>query len=1176
MGHSIPGRGDMDNFYRYGAEQVSTPNDLNSELPPVQNFAFGGIANPVQRATLRPSDLAYLNKRQEQVDAYERERQAYNTALEKYQSEVYNPYKAQVDAYNAALQKYNTEIYEPYSQKFAEYEKAVNAWNEGPKDTDYSGPAAPEAPQAFSMEAPKDPQEFTMAAPTVPFNVDDVKAYQQSAAERAKRDAAGRAVAIDVVSNPEQFNFGSMSISNRFMAKGGPASVSDLSAINAFNASDEEDETINTNPVGTAQQMLSDLTGAGQDQTGAQEAPTRQTVKRVRATPSSSKGVKGMTLEYESLTKGDLGAMQDFKPKFKETDSARAQLEDLARQYQLKLAAVKNRSRGLAADTFGAPTLEGPTLTKSRLTRRRFAEGGEVKEEPSIFGVTDYAARVAKQMFPEQMGQDDQRDAARHMLAAGIVARKYGPQAAILLGKAHERMSNPKSFFNMLGVGQARYDYDVDMHNNRVGAELAARTKSQAELERLVRAMAEQATTKQTPGRPMVLSREQLEAIDEQNRRAATPPPEYRAKGSPKEGEVAEPTEAELEAASRPAFVTPKSGIGRKQSMTSGQANDAVLQGISELPYNLAGAFVDIPTMVMRPFGYSNPTPFLGSEYLKQKATELGIRPEPPKEPAARALYELGQVGSSLVNPAAATRSVVRGAQRVGQAAGEAARDFQQYNQQLTVPSASYAVRPTGSVTATKLIGGGSELGQIVDKGRREARAAVDAALANAPANSPVPSKTALEDRTALIQKFWDTKAKNYFERQFGTPDDPIADALKQGRIRGPLISEDLERGFPEFLLDALKEGKTRTRVGPTGVEETRFFPKYPEAHEEFTRRYDTGTGLRGMFFTNEPGLVSDKYSGSKSTLGTQRQQELTQRTAEALGAQGVRPELANPKIDLIARSEVNPENVTGSSTSRKMLDTLEPFMTSKALDDMMSPDQLAAITAVRKGEPLYDASFMSGPVAELLNTKSINRYLATLPDRELAKVRFEDVVIGANKLNERAQGFKALDKRIRAGKSVPAKVFEEGVSAPLLQIKEGPLEGFAFKRIEKSEATVPEGAYVGHSVGGYEMGGITYDVTKMKGFKAGDWRVYSLRDNRNRPVTTIEVKMVDENTPVVTQIKGNGRATGNVKPEKYDSAVLQFLKDYLKPAAIEEKDELLTPILQTYKDALGPSPRMK
>lgn len=1081
MAHSIPGRGDMDNFYRYGAEQVSTPNDLNSEQPPVQNFALGGVATTDEE--------------------YQQQLQAYNDEMSRWQEQEYGPYKEQLA----------------------------------------------QSGQGFS--------------PSMPLA----------------------------------------------MARGGEV---DLAAVNASNLADEQEETINTNPVGTAQQMLANLTGSGQEQTSYEATPTKQTVKRVRATPSGSKGVKGMTLEYESLTKGDLGAMQDFKPKFKETDSARAQLEDLARQYQLKLAAVKNRSRGLAADTFGAPTLEGPTLTKSRLTRRRFAEGGEVESRPEdqkVTGVNRLVDFIAQKLPPEAFPtagrtllesvqgkkepitegsfSRDELEVLRRLTSKDKGSVSYEDYSRLAQQMRDEGQKNVDSTASLFSLGSplgnvrntlGRFTYARDPRGNVVIVDkydFNPPDQSQTQEARTAdygvfgpyNLIREYAGQKLPPGKGRDV-------------RINLGAPVKRAKGSSKEGEVAEPTEAELEAASRPAFVTPKSGIGRKQSITSGQANDAIVQGISEMPYNLAGAFVDIPTMLMRPFGYSNPTPFLGSEYLKQGATELGIRPEPPKEPAARALYELGQVGSSLVNPAAATRSVVRGAQRVGQAAGEAARDFQQYNQQLTVPSASYAVRPTGSVTSTKLIGGGSELGQIVDRGKREARAAVDAALANAPANTPTPSKTALEDRTALIQKFWDTKAKNYFERQFGTPDDPIADALKQGRIRGPLISEDLERGFPDFLLDALKEGKTRTRVGPTGVEETRFFPKYPEAHEEFTRRYDTGTGLRGMFFTNEPGLVSSKYSGTKSTLGTQRQQEVTQRTAETLGAQGVRPELANPKIDLVARSEVNPENVTGlgSSTSRKMLETLEPFMTSKSLDDMMSLDQLAAITAVRKGEPLYDVSVMSGPVADLLNTKSINRYLATLPDRELAKVRFEDVVVGANKFNERAQGFKALDKRIRAGKSVPEKVFEEGVSAPLLQIKEGPLEGFAFKRLEKSEATVPEGAYVGHSVGGYEMGGITYDAAKMKGFKAGDWRVYSLRDNRNRPVTTIEVKMVDENTPVVTQIKGNGRATGNVKPEKYDSAVLQFLKEHLKPAAIEERDDLLTPILQTYKDALGPSPRMK
>lgn len=66
---------------------------------------------------------------------------------------------------------------------------------------------------------------------------------------------------------------------------------------------------------------------------------------------------------------------------------------------------------------------------------------------------------------------------------------------------------------------------------------------------------------------------------------------------------------------------------------------------------------------------------------------------------------------------------------------------------------------------------------------------------------------------------------------------------------------------------------------------------------------------------------------------------------------------------------------------------------------------------------------------------------------------------------------------------------------------------------------------------------------------------------------------MLDEFTPVVTQIKGNGRATGNATPEKYDSAVLEFLQKYLKPSSIEESDSLLTPLLRNYKKELGLSP---
>ena len=119
----------------------------------------------------------------------------------------------------------------------------------------------------------------------------------------------------------------------------------------------------------------------------------------------------------------------------------------------------------------------------------------------------------------------------------------------------------------------------------------------------------------------------------------------------------------------------------------------------------------------------------------------------------------------------------------------------------------------------------------------------------------------------------------------------------------------------------------------------------------------------------------------------------------------------------------------------------------------------------------------------------------------------------------------------------------------------------------------MPEGAYIGHSVGGYEMGGPGYTSEKMEGFNTGLYRVYTLRDNRNRPVTTIEVKMDAANTPVVTQIKGNGRATGNVPAAKYENAVLEFLQGHLKPKTINEDEGLLTPALQAYQTSLLSKP---
>jgi hypothetical protein len=139
---------------------------------------------------------------------------------------------------------------------------------------------------------------------------------------------------------------------------------------------------------------------------------------------------------------------------------------------------------------------------------RGYQAGGTVKKPdvptPYLFSVPTYSETVAYEMYPGQKGQDDQRDAARHMLAAGTLSRKYSPGVAEFLGKAHEFTTSPLQAVKSLFGGQMPADYGMDTHNNAVGAQLGQRAKSQAELEDLVQAEAERASRTQTQGQAFI------------------------------------------------------------------------------------------------------------------------------------------------------------------------------------------------------------------------------------------------------------------------------------------------------------------------------------------------------------------------------------------------------------------------------------------------------------------------------------------------------------------------------------------------------------------------------------------------------------------------------------------------------------------------------------------------
>ena len=165
--------------------------------------------------------------------------------------------------------------------------------------------------------------------------------------------------------------------------------------------------------------------------------------------------------------------------------------------------------------------------------------------------------------------------------------------------------------------------------------------------------------------------------------------PVYRAEGSPEEGEVAPrltmqqierlaaQEAAEREAASTPAFIAQKSGIGRKagnisNALNTGTAYPAIAAGAMDVPYDLAGLPVDLTTMAMRPFGYSEQKPVFGSEYFKDMATEAGIRRPTPTDPTLKGFHTFGQVGAGLLAPG----KIIQGAQALKGAAAEALAGF--------------------------------------------------------------------------------------------------------------------------------------------------------------------------------------------------------------------------------------------------------------------------------------------------------------------------------------------------------------------------------------------------------------------------------------------------------------------------------------------------------------------
>jgi hypothetical protein len=340
----------------------------------------------------------------------------------------------------------------------------------------------------------------------------------------------------------------------------------------------------------------------------------------------------------------------------------------------------------------------------------------------------------------------------------------------------------------------------------------------------------------------------------------------------------------------------------------------------------------------------------------------------------------------------------------------------------------------------------------------------------------------------------------------------------------------------------------------------------------DVTKAYDEMVDVKPMSF--KPGLIPQTYKTSDPAY-MQEAERIREQMLQAFEAEGLDPRLVNLKSDPMILTSTRD---TGEPYYPGYLYRMDDFIKDKLSGN---PEAMKGVPenirrALDQDELLYDVGLKRGPLEDILDPESMANYLATLSPKEIDKIRFEDAVVGSAKFNReridrKFEGLR-LQELVKSGKA-PDKVFSKGVSEPLLQFGEDQrYPGFAWKRIEDLESTIPEGAYVGHSVGGYALGGTGYGPSFTKGFQEGTHEIYSLRDARNRPVTTIQViDYGDKSNPyrVVKQIKGNGAKTGNTAPVDYDVEVYDFLTQVVKPDAITESDSYLTPMLIQYRDAL-------
>jgi hypothetical protein len=574
--------------------------------------------------------------------------------------------------------------------------------------------------------------------------------------------------------------------------------------------------------------------------------------------------------------------------------------------------------------------------------------------------------------------------------------------------------------------------------------------------------------------------------------------PVYRADGSPMGGENVDhltPQEIErMAAAQGPAFVTPSSGRGRtagpiSRALASGEAYPAVARGVAETPYNIVGAPVDIATLAMRPFGYTEEKPMMGSEWIKEKMTKLGIRPGEETDPTLKGFRTAGELGASVVNPgpvaAKVGQATEKGAAMVGkEAARQVLRGMEGEGPLKSVsPPIMYAVKPRGGTIASS--------GSL----NEPALSKFDELLSD--------YATALKDKYGSpsaendINAFIDKKARKYFANEFGTANDPLRQSMSSGEM--PIYGKDAEN-FPEYLLAAARDPNA---------------PGHLQAKRHLEKFYDEKTNIELQALN----LAPDQFDADARKLFYKKMDDFNRKQQERMTAEGLPAEYQNPPY----LNKYDFEDLRNYPSSTKMMNEMVERGKQGTL-----PSNLK--WALQNEEPMY---VMSQPSMDFLKPKVLAETISSIPPEKLKNMSFEQAVIEGTKNMRVYREYDNAVERASKNLSVPKEVVSM-FTKPVVKSDAG-----EWVQLTDPVATKLEGKLMHHSVGGYAENP-NYNLGGPEAFKSGKANVFSLRGNKTgMPEVTVEVEKLSDGDWAVNQIKGDY----NSFPSHRSEDVFKFLE---------------------------------